>query len=56
MQQFNLETATVEETKAMAYDVLSNIQRLQNDLHVLNSAITQKQEKINKEATNPIKK
>ena len=56
MEQFNLQTATLAETKALAYDVLSNLQKLQNDLQVLNNAIAEKQKKLKEEATNPVKK
>lgn len=39
---FDIKTATVEQCKSLAYDVLSQIQKLQNDLNTLNSAIAQK--------------
>lgn len=48
MANFDIKTATVEECKALAYDVLSQIQRLQNDLASLNQAIAQKSQEEQK--------
>lgn len=56
MEQFNLDTATLAETKAVAYDVLSSLQKLQNDLQILNNAIVEKQKKLEEATKNPVKK
>jgi hypothetical protein len=39
---FNLETASVEELKAMAYDTLGQIEMFQKNLQILNQAIVNK--------------
>ena len=46
---FNLQTATLEELKSMAYDTLVQIEQLQKNLQLLNQAIVKKSQepKIN---------
>ena len=39
---FDINKATAEECKAMAYDTLAQIERLQKDLQMLNQAIKAK--------------
>jgi len=48
-KQFDLQTATIEECKAMAYDLLLQSQRLQNDLQTLNNAIATKTQEATKD-------
>ena len=49
----NLEIMDIKELKCLAYDILINIQTLQNDLSVINSLITEKQ-RIKTEKMNDI--
>lgn len=39
---FDISKATVDECKAVAYDILVQIDRLQKDLQLLNQAISEK--------------
>ena len=50
---FNLQTATLEELKSMAYDTLVQIEQLQKNLQLLNQAIVKKSQepKINNKET-----
>ena len=42
--EINLDSLSVQELKAMAYDVLGNLEHLQKNLQLINQTITKKQE------------
>jgi hypothetical protein len=52
---FDLSKATITECKAVAYDILANIEALQKDLQTISKAIAQKSEKQEVEQAKPVK-